>query len=376
MRDLDPQHVNSRPSRLDHAGNDQEKQRFSDDLETGSGQQDDEHLPEDKQGQPPAPRGSFISGWIWMAINTLATIGIVFINKALFSDPSLKLAQLTFATFHFLLTYLTLFLLSHPPFTFFTPRRLPLLDILPLSLAMSLNVILPNLSLAFSTVTFYQIARILLTPTVALLNFLLYRATLPPLAILALIPACVGVGTVSYYDSLPSATARQQHVKTTTALGVAFALAGTAASSLYTVIVAAWHRRWNGVSSMQLLLNQAPVSAFLLLYAIPFVDAFPSSWRAVPAGRWGMVLLSGAFAAVINISQFFIVAKTGAVSSTVVGHVKTVLIVALGWVTSGRGFASDGRVLMGVVAAVGGIIAYSVVMLKEKEKQAARRGGR
>jgi len=34
--------------------------------------------------------------------------------------------------------------------------------------------------------------------------------------------------------------------------------------------------------------------------------------------------------------MFFIVAGAGPVSSTVVGHVKTCLIVTLGWITSGR----------------------------------------
>ncbi|KAK4041048.1 hypothetical protein C8A01DRAFT_34892 [Parachaetomium inaequale] len=161
-----------------------------------------------------------------MVINTLAIIGIVFTNKAIFSDPSLKLAQLTFACFHFLTTYLTLFLLSRPALAFFAPRRVPLLDILPLSLAMSLNVILPNLSLAFSSVT-YQIARILLTPTAALLNYILYRTTLPPTAILALVPTCLGVAMVSYYNALPNATT----TTTATPLGILFALTGTLASS-------------------------------------------------------------------------------------------------------------------------------------------------
>lgn len=223
---------------------------------------------------------------------------------------------------------------------------------------MSLNVILPNLSLAFSTVTFYQIARILLTPTVALLNYTLYRATLPHSAILALIPACLGVGAVSYYDSLPTTTTSSSRTSSpsvkTTPLGILFALLGTLASALYTTWIGAYHRRLS-LSSMQLLFNQAPVSAFLLLYAIPFADTWPASWRALPLGRWALVLLSGGFAALINISQFFIVAQTGAVSSTVVGHVKTVAIVALGWVVSGRGW--EAGCLGGVAVAVGGIVA-------------------
>lgn len=169
-------------------------------------------------------------------------------------------------------------------FAYFTPRRASIRDLLPLSVAMCLNVILPNLSLAFSSVTFYQIARILLTPTVALMNFVLYKATLPRNAILALIPACLGVGMVSYYDSLPTSDSK---IKTTSSLGVFFAFTGIFASSLYTVWIASYHRKLQ-MSSMQLLYNQAPIASFLLLYVIPFVDTFPD-WMTVPGNRWLMI---------------------------------------------------------------------------------------
>lgn len=85
-------------------------------------------------------------------------------------------------------------------------------------------------------------------------------------------------------------------------------------------------------------------------------------------------------------SQFFIIAQTGPVSSTVVGHVKTCSIVALGWITSGR--AVGDKSVIGVFIAIGGIItwvfqillqdlplticSYSIVMLKHKAQQAAR----
>jgi len=295
------------------------------------------------------PKTSSRMALAWMAINTLATIGIVFTNKAIFSDPSVKLVQLSFAAFHFTITWLTLWTISRPPLSLFTPRRASLSDILPLSIAMALNVILPNLSLAFSSVTFYQVARILLTPTVAALNYCLYGATLPQAAIFALIPTCLGVALTSYYDSLPAASAS---VTTTSPLGVFFAFAGIAASSLYTVWIGSYHRKLN-MSSMQLLANQAPVAAFLLLYVIPFVDVFPD-WAAVSGPRWFMMLLSGMFASIINISQFFIISQTGAVTSTVVGHVKTCAIVSLGWTMSGRVIMD--KAIVGVIIALGGII--------------------
>ncbi|RKF66074.1 Solute carrier family 35 member E3 [Golovinomyces cichoracearum] len=296
---------------------------------------------------------------VWMIVNTLATIGIVFTNKAIFSDSSLRFTQLTFAAFHFFITWLTLFTLSKPRFAMFTPKRATIREIIPLAIAMALNVILPNLSLAFSTVTFYQVARILLTPTVALMNFIIYKATLPRKAILALIPACLGVGMVSYYDSKPAANS---NVKTTSSLGVIFACVGIFASSLYTIWIASYHKKLN-MNSMQLLYNQAPLAAFMLLYIIPFVDTFPV-WTEVPVNRWVMIMMSGIFASLINMSQFFIIAQTGPVSSTVVGHVKTCSIVAIGWAISGR--AVGDKALVGVFIALGGIITYSIIMLRHK----------
>ncbi|KAH6694014.1 solute carrier family 35 member E3 [Plectosphaerella plurivora] len=317
-------------------------------------------LPQEAPKPVENPKAKLRSAITWMAVNTFATIGIVFTNKAIFSDPTLKLCQLTFASFHFFVTWVTLHILSREPFGYFVPRRAAIKTMLPLAVSMCLNVILPNLSLAFSSVTFYQIARILLTPTVALMNFILYKATLPRAAILALIPACAGVGLVSYYDSLPAADAT---VKTTSPLGVIFAFMGIFASSLYTVWIASYHRKLE-MSSMQLLHNQAPISAFLLLYVIPFVDYFPT-WSEVPLPRWILILISGVCASLINISQFFIVAQTGPVSSTVVGHVKTCTIVALGWFTSGR--AIGDKSVLGVMVALGGIMAYSYIMLKKRE---------
>ncbi|KAJ1335165.1 solute carrier family 35 member E3 [Microdochium nivale] len=328
-----------------------------DDDDMGDALKDQKLLEKDPMGdlesdKPEAqPKSAIGSTLFWLTVNTLATVAIVFTNKAIFSDPSLKLVQLSFAAFHFFITWLTLFVLSRPQMAYFTPRKASIRDMLPLAIAMGLNVVLPNLSLAYSSVTFYQVARILLTPVVAIMNFVLYKSTLPRRAVVALIPACAGVGIVSYYDSLPTG---DTNVKPTTGLGVIFAVCGIFASSLYTVWIASYHRKLQ-MNSMQLLYNQAPVSTVLLLYVIPFVDVFPE-WKELPVDRWALIAMSGIFASLINISQFYIVAKTGPVSSTVVGHLKTCTIVALGWATSGRSVGD--KSIIGIIMALGGIIQY------------------
>lgn len=65
---------------------------------------------------------------------------------------------------------------------------------------------------------------------------------------------------------------------------------------------------------------------------------------------------SGLCACAINISQFFIVNGAGPVASTVVGHMKTCFIVALGWMVSGRSVGD--KSILGILIASSGIIAY------------------
>ncbi|KAG9237443.1 putative solute carrier family 35 member E3 [Amylocarpus encephaloides] len=295
---------------------------------------------------------------LWTGINMLATIGIVFTNKAIFDDPDFKLMQTSFACFHFVCTGMTLFVVSRPFFGAFVPKRAGITEMLPLAFSMCLNVVLPNLSLAFSTVTVYQLCRVLLTPMTAIINYVLYSATIPRNAALALIPVCAGVGITSYYDTKPVIPASSEEgstdkvIATTSIVGVIFALSGVCASSAYTVLIGAYHKKLQ-MSSSQLLFNQAPISSVMLLFAVPFADKIPVL-SGVPQYRWMMILMSGVFAALINISQFYIVAGSGPVSSTVVGHLKTVSIVGIGWALSGRGVTDWSAV--GIVMTVGGIV--------------------
>ncbi|KAI7537323.1 hypothetical protein KC317_g18132 [Hortaea werneckii] len=71
------------------------------------------------------------------------------------------------------------------------------------------------------------------------------------------------------------------------------------------------------------------------------------------------MLQSGVLACLLHISQFNIINRASPIASTVVGHAKTCLIIAIGWVYSGKALA-DGS-MVGIVLAVGGIIAYSYV---------------
>src|SRR3954451_3966103 len=75
-----------------------------------------EKIDDDVEAQPAATKQAGLGRkfLIWTAINMAATIGIVFTNKAIFNDPSFKLMQTSFASFHFVCTGLTLWIVSRP----------------------------------------------------------------------------------------------------------------------------------------------------------------------------------------------------------------------------------------------------------------------
>ncbi|KAK3176380.1 hypothetical protein OEA41_007703 [Lepraria neglecta] len=269
----------------------------------------------------------------WMAINTVATVLIVFCNKAIFSDKSFGQCQAAFAAFHFVVTGATLFMLSRPMFAMFDPKRIGVPQMLPLAIAMAANIVGMNLSLQVSTITFYQITRVLLTPCVAVINFFFYKKYIPRAAAYSLIPMCFGVALISYYDQKPAPVAGEP-IKAVGGLSVLLALGSVCISGIYTVWVGTYQRKYE-VNGFQLLYNQAPLGAIVLLYAVPWTDKFPALDQA-PMNKWMMILLSGFLAAMINVSQFFIIGTAGAVESTVVGHMKTCLIVVIGAFTGGR----------------------------------------
>ncbi|KAB8068895.1 hypothetical protein BDV29DRAFT_195304 [Aspergillus leporis] len=315
-----------------------------------------EHISE-KSTERLIPGTGFI---IWTGINILSTVAIVFTNKSILSDPSFRNSQVSFAAYHFFVTGATLWAASRPWCGFFVPKSVAIIQMLPLSAAMGVQVILQNLGLAHSSVMFHQLARLLLTPVTALLNYALYRAKVPRAAIIPLILLCVGVGIVSYYDSLPTTDGKV----TTSCAGILFAFSGVGASAIYTVWIGHYHKKLE-MSSMQLLLNQAPVSAGLLMCIIPWIET-PPTVSFVPGSTWFLILLSGVFACLVNLSGFYIIDAAGPVSSTVIGQLKTCIIVGFGWASSRHIIMSQS--ILGIFMALVGMSMYMNIVLRNQSK--------
>ena len=249
---------------------------------------------------------------------------------------------------HFICTFIVLYLATLHPFRLFPAIRLPLIQMLPISAFFAGFLLLGNLSLALNNVGFYQLAKVMTTPAVVLLNFVLFRKKISRDTLLAIIAVCLGVSLVNVQLALSNM------------LGTTIATAAFTVTALYQI--------WIGkkitdlkVTAPQLLLNQAPVSVLLLACVAPFIDKIPDL-SLVPTNVLWTLFASGILASLLNLSQFLIIGRTSALTFNIVSNLKTIMIVSLSWWMEGR--IPGLRDIMGVSLALGGAYAYSQLSIK------------
>ncbi|CAD6446166.1 8f20dfd1-0d21-4e6a-bf1c-d5615c4be60a [Sclerotinia trifoliorum] len=295
------------------------------------------------EGKRKKSRASQILDIACIGLNIISTVVLVFLNKWIFKDPQLRNMQISFAMWHFTCTTIVLWLASRSPFNLFVPIRLPFLQMLPLCCFFAGFLILGNLSLAFNSVGFYQLAKIMTTPCVALLQYFFLSKSVSPQTILALASVCIGVALTNTGAS------------GTTTFGASIAIAA--------FVVTAFYQVWIGkkltdfkASSPQLLLNQAPISVLILAFLVPFFDTKPDV-SVIPKDTLVALGLSGIAAALLNLSQFLIIGRMSALTFNVASNVKTIIILTYGWVSEGRLLTVKDSA--GILLALGGATMYS-----------------
>jgi solute carrier family 35 protein E3 len=232
-------------------------------------------------------------------------------------------------------------------------KALPIRSVLLLSLSFCGFVVLTNLSLRTNSVAFYQMAKVLTTPFVGLIQHFVYGIGMRWSVRVTLGVACIGVLLATYEEVRVSV------------LGTTLALASVCVTAVYQVLVGAKQKELEA-NSMQLLAYQAPISAVLLLLACPFLESSKEiiGFRYSPALLFN-ILLSSLLAAMVNVSTFLIIGHTSAITYNVVGHCKLSLILLFGFV-----FFDDARMglvnLAGVAVALAGILAYSFIVIYRK----------
>ena len=210
-------------------------------------------------------------------------------------------------------------------------------------------MILSNASLAYNSVGFYQIAKILNTPCLMLIERLVFNKQSSTSVKCAVLIMSIGIGLATVTDA------------TITNIGLVIASASIVFTSVYQILIGRKQKELN-VGSMQLLHEKAPVAAVMLVFMIPFLEptglfpdmsssVSPSSSSSSSTGSssdidtrtllyWftheanpstlAIIFLSGVMGLLVNWSMFLTIRSTSALTFNVVGHLKTFFIIGGG----------------------------------------------
>ena len=110
---------------------------------------------------------------VCLVLNIACSISIVLVNKKVYTEFGFP--NVTLTCFHFVVT--TIGLIICQQLNLFQPKRLPVLEMLPLALTFCGFVVFTNLSLETNTVGTYQLIKTMTTPCIMFIQTRYYAKT-------------------------------------------------------------------------------------------------------------------------------------------------------------------------------------------------------
>ncbi|KAJ0610149.1 putative sugar phosphate transporter domain-containing protein [Helianthus annuus] len=301
------------------------------------------------------PNGvSDVGAW---AMNVVSSVGIIMTNKQLMSSTGGY--AFTFATtltgFHFAVTALVGFVSNSTGYT--ASKHVPLWELLWFSVVANMSITGMNLSLMLNSVGFYQITKLSMIPVVCVMEWILHNKQYSKEVKMSVLVVVIGVGVCTVTDVKVNAK------------GFICACVAVFATSLQQISIGSLQTKYS-IGSFELLSKTAPIQALSLLIFGPFIDYYLSGnlvsdyMKTISFGAVLFILLSCSLAVFCNISQYLCIGRFSAVSFQVLGHMKTVCVLTLGWLL----FDSEltFKNIMGMLVAVGGMVIYSWAVEVEK----------
>ncbi|KAM5562871.1 hypothetical protein ABKV19_017848 [Rosa sericea] len=213
-----------------------------------------------------------------------------------------------------------------------------------------------NLSLMLNSVGFYQISKLSMIPVVCVMEWIIHGKNFSREVKIAVAVVVIGVGICTVTDVKVNAK------------GFLCACVAILCTSLQQISIGSLQKKYS-VGSFELLSKTAPIQAISLLILGPFIDYFLTGKLLtdykMTSAAFAFILLSCSLAVFCNISQYLCIGRFSAVSFQVLGHMKTVCVLTLGWLLFDS--ALTFKNLMGMALAVVGMIVYSWAVEAEKQ---------
>nr|BAJ99966.1 predicted protein [Hordeum vulgare subsp. vulgare] len=304
-----------------------------------------------------AERKAALDAGAWM-FNVVTSVGIIMVNKALMATHGSSFAT-TLTGLHFVTTTLMTSVMKW--LGYIQPSYLPLPELVKFVFFANLSIVGMNVSLMWNSVGFYQIAKLCIIPVLCFLEILFGKVRYSRDTKLSIMLVLVGVAVCTVTDVSVNSQ------------GLIAAIIAVWSTALQQHYVHHLQRKYS-LGSFNLLGHTAPAQAASLLIFGPFVDLWLTDKR-VDTFDYTMVVtffivLSCIIAVGTNLSQFICIGRFTAVSFQVLGHMKTILVLTLGFFFFGKE-GLNLHVALGMTIAVIGMIWYGNASSKPggKERQ-------
>lgn len=302
-----------------------------------------------------AEKKAAVDAAAWM-FNVVTSVGIIMVNKALMATYGFSFAT-TLTGLHFAFTTIMTSVLRW--LGYIQSSHLPLADLLKFVIFANFSIVGMNVSLMWNSVGFYQIAKLSMIPVSCFLEIVFDKVRYSRDTKLSIGLVLIGVGVCTVTDVSVNAK------------GFIAAFIAVWSTSLQQYYVHYLQKKYS-LSSFNLLGHTAPVQATSLLIVGPFLDYWLTGKR-IDAFNYTLpsvffVILSCTIAIGTNLSQFICIGRFTAVSFQVLGHMKTILVLILGFIFFGKE-GLNLHVVFGMIIAVLGMIWYGNASSKPGGKE-------
>jgi len=289
--------------------------------------------------------------------NVVSTVGIVMLNKLLWSRHKFEF-MLTLSAFHFFFTAFCTRLAKR--FGLFQAKPVPIAAVMPLCIGACGSVAFMNLNLAYNSVGFYQVSKLACVPFIMILEWMMMGKKVSRQIQLSLCAVLFGVGIATVSDFELNLT------------GSVFAALAVLFTTLAQVFTGSKQKEL-GLDSVQLLHQTAPIVGLGMMIMIPLFDqVYPSTLHADKPSLMnyqltfdvaGTIFLTCMFAALVNFTNYLVIGKTSPLTYQVLGHLKTCLILLLGYTLFQAPFNPNN--VFGILVAVVGMVLYTELKRRE-----------
>ncbi|XP_048228062.1 nucleotide-sugar uncharacterized transporter 1 isoform X2 [Ricinus communis] len=206
---------------------------------------------------------------IALAFNFVVAISIIFMNKWVLQGVGFHF-PICLSFIHYLISWILMAILK--AFSILPaspPSKSSFLSLFTLGFVMSLSTGLANVSLKYNNVGFYQMAKIAVTPSIVLLEFIWFGKRVSFSKVVALTVVSIGVAVATVTDLQFSL------------FGACIALAWIIPSAVNKILWSTMQQRENW-TALALMWKTTPITLFFLASLIPFLDppgVFSYQWN-------------------------------------------------------------------------------------------------